>query len=223
MARTSSATSRSRSSCPDDVVIADRPAIGQLIHAYERTHSSVVAVMRGARRRRSRATASSPPRSDESHLDGGRLRRMTAIVEKPDAGGRAVDPRGHRALRPDAQDLRQARADPARRRWRDPADRRDRGAHGRAVGLHLRVRGRPLRRRDDDGLAPGDGRPRAPAARPRARSSAPTCGASTSADRRACHGRAGRHDGRPARVLRYDARRAASGGATHPRNAGRTA
>ena len=30
---------------PDDVVIADRPAIGQLIHAYDRTHSSVVAVM----------------------------------------------------------------------------------------------------------------------------------------------------------------------------------
>src|SRR5512142_2920877 len=29
----------------DDVVVADRPCIGQLIHAYEKTHSSVVAVM----------------------------------------------------------------------------------------------------------------------------------------------------------------------------------
>src|ERR687896_1699707 len=29
----------------DDVVVAERPCIGQLVHAYERTHSSVVAVM----------------------------------------------------------------------------------------------------------------------------------------------------------------------------------
>ena len=30
---------------PDDVVVADRPCIGQLIHAYQQTHASVVAVM----------------------------------------------------------------------------------------------------------------------------------------------------------------------------------
>ena len=30
---------------PDDVVVADRPCIGQLIHAYHQTHGSVVAVM----------------------------------------------------------------------------------------------------------------------------------------------------------------------------------
>ena len=30
---------------PDDVVVGDRPCIGQLIHAYEQTHGSVVAVM----------------------------------------------------------------------------------------------------------------------------------------------------------------------------------
>src|SRR4026209_413674 len=30
---------------PDDVVIGDRPCIGQLIHAYHQTHGSVVAVM----------------------------------------------------------------------------------------------------------------------------------------------------------------------------------
>src|SRR5207245_3644986 len=29
----------------DDVVVGDRPCIGQLIHAYNQTHSSVVAVM----------------------------------------------------------------------------------------------------------------------------------------------------------------------------------
>ena len=30
---------------PDDVVVGDRPCIGQLIHAYHQTHGSVVAVM----------------------------------------------------------------------------------------------------------------------------------------------------------------------------------
>src|SRR5688572_31374774 len=30
---------------PDDVVVADRPCIGQLIDAYQQTHASVVAVM----------------------------------------------------------------------------------------------------------------------------------------------------------------------------------
>src|SRR5260221_13661402 len=30
---------------PDDVVISERPCIGQLIHAYEQSHGSVVAVM----------------------------------------------------------------------------------------------------------------------------------------------------------------------------------
>ena len=67
----------------------------------------------------------------------------TGVVEKPAPGRRAVEPRHHRALRADAQDLRQARADAARRRRRDPADRRDRGPDGGAARLRLRVRGRP--------------------------------------------------------------------------------
>ncbi len=69
---------------PDDVVIADRPAIGQLIHAYERTHASVVAVMQVPEREVSRygVVATEPP---EGELDGGRLRRMTSIIEKPAA------------------------------------------------------------------------------------------------------------------------------------------
>jgi UTP--glucose-1-phosphate uridylyltransferase len=67
---------------PDDVVIADRPSIGQLIHAYERTHSSIVAVMRVPDEEVSRyGVVDSEP--DESNLDGGRLRRMTSIIEKP--------------------------------------------------------------------------------------------------------------------------------------------
>jgi UTP--glucose-1-phosphate uridylyltransferase len=67
---------------PDDVVVADRPAIGQLIHAYEQTHSSVVAVadVPAAEVSRYGIVAAEV---DETHGDGGRLRRMTAIVEKP--------------------------------------------------------------------------------------------------------------------------------------------
>ena len=53
---------------------------------------------------------------------------LRGLVEKPSAGGGAQRPGGHRPLRPDAQDLREARADATRRRRRDPADRRDRGA-----------------------------------------------------------------------------------------------
>jgi UTP--glucose-1-phosphate uridylyltransferase len=67
---------------PDDVVIADRPCIGQLIHAYEQTHASVVAVMQVAPEEVSRYGIVAAE-TDESHLDGGRLRRMTRIVEKP--------------------------------------------------------------------------------------------------------------------------------------------
>ena len=68
---------------PDDVVIADRPAIGQLIHAYEQTHSSVVAVADVPTAEVSRYGIVAAE-IDESHVDGGRLQRMTAIVEKPE-------------------------------------------------------------------------------------------------------------------------------------------
>ncbi len=68
---------------PDDVVIADRPCIGQLIHAYEQTHSSVVAVMEVPHEDTSRygIIASEP---SEDPLDHGRLHRVTRLVEKPD-------------------------------------------------------------------------------------------------------------------------------------------
>jgi UTP--glucose-1-phosphate uridylyltransferase len=67
---------------PDDVVIADRPCIGQLIHAYEQTHASTVAVMQvpAAEVSRYGIVAAEPAGSD---LDSGRLRRMSRIVEKP--------------------------------------------------------------------------------------------------------------------------------------------
>jgi UTP--glucose-1-phosphate uridylyltransferase len=69
---------------PDDVVIADRPSIGQLIHAYDRTHSSVVAVMRVPDAEISRyGVVDTEP--DEGNPENGRLRRMTSIIEKPAA------------------------------------------------------------------------------------------------------------------------------------------
>ena len=67
---------------PDDVCIGDRPVIGQLIHAYHQTHSSVVAVMEVPPDETSRygVIASEPT---EDPLDHGRLHRVTRLVEKP--------------------------------------------------------------------------------------------------------------------------------------------
>ena len=66
----------------DDVVVGERPCIGQLIHAYQQTHSSVVAVMevpRGgdAALRRDRRRALSRGATSVST-------RSTGLVEKPD-------------------------------------------------------------------------------------------------------------------------------------------
>jgi UTP--glucose-1-phosphate uridylyltransferase len=70
---------------PDDVVVADRPCIGQLMHAYEQTHASTVAVMQVPEADVTRYGVVGAEAPD-SQLDGGRLRRMTRIVEKPTAG-----------------------------------------------------------------------------------------------------------------------------------------
>ena len=67
---------------PDDVVIGDRPCIGQLIHAYHQQHSSVIAVMEVPNEDTSRyGVISGEPVEDE--LDGHRTYRVTSIVEKP--------------------------------------------------------------------------------------------------------------------------------------------
>jgi UTP--glucose-1-phosphate uridylyltransferase len=70
---------------PDDVVVADRPCIGQLIHAYHQTHASIVAVMEVPAEDTGRygIIASEP---SEDPLDHGRLHRVTALVEKPPPG-----------------------------------------------------------------------------------------------------------------------------------------
>src|SRR3954471_16682205 len=57
---------------PDDIVVADRPAIGQLIHAYEQAHCSVVAVANVPAEEVSRYGIVAAE-IDEEHRNGGRL------------------------------------------------------------------------------------------------------------------------------------------------------
>ncbi len=63
----------------DDVVVSERPCIGQLIHAYTQTHSSVVAVMEVPPEETSRYGGIAGEQADGDD----RLYRMTDIVEKP--------------------------------------------------------------------------------------------------------------------------------------------
>src|SRR5215210_925451 len=65
----------------DDVVVGDVPCIGQLVRAYERVHSSVVAVMQVPQdeTRRYGVIATEGPMPDDD-----RLYRVTGLVEKPD-------------------------------------------------------------------------------------------------------------------------------------------
>ncbi len=65
----------------DDVVVSERPCIGQLIHAYERTHASVVAVTRIPRQDTARyGMIAGVPVDDEPD---GRLYKLSRLVEKP--------------------------------------------------------------------------------------------------------------------------------------------
>jgi UTP--glucose-1-phosphate uridylyltransferase len=69
---------------PDDVVIGERPAIGQLIHAYQQTHGSVLAVAEvpADETYRYGIVGTVPP--EDTHDP--RLHRVTHVVEKPAAG-----------------------------------------------------------------------------------------------------------------------------------------
>jgi UTP--glucose-1-phosphate uridylyltransferase len=69
----------------DDVVVGDRPCIGQLIEAYEQTHASVVAVMEVPREDTGRyGVVDVEP--TEAGIPDGRLHRIRGVVEKPDPG-----------------------------------------------------------------------------------------------------------------------------------------
>jgi UTP--glucose-1-phosphate uridylyltransferase len=65
----------------DDVVVGERPCIGQLIHAYEKTHSSVVAVMEVPREETCRYGVIDGQAASE---DDSRLYKVSGLVEKPD-------------------------------------------------------------------------------------------------------------------------------------------
>jgi len=64
----------------DDVVVGERPCIGQLIHAYEKTHSSVVAVMEVPHEETYRYGVI----AGEAAPDDDRLYKVSGLVEKPD-------------------------------------------------------------------------------------------------------------------------------------------
>jgi UTP--glucose-1-phosphate uridylyltransferase len=67
---------------PDDVVVGDRPCIGQLIHVNQQTHASVVAVMEVPNEETSRyGVIAAEPTADP--LDHGRLHKVSRLVEKP--------------------------------------------------------------------------------------------------------------------------------------------
>jgi UTP--glucose-1-phosphate uridylyltransferase len=65
----------------DDVVVGERPCIGQLVHAYEKTHSSVVAVMEVPREETSRYGVIAGDPADPADP---RLYKVSGLVEKPD-------------------------------------------------------------------------------------------------------------------------------------------
>jgi UTP--glucose-1-phosphate uridylyltransferase len=67
----------------DDVVVGERPCIGQLIHAYAQTHSSVVAVMEVPPDETSRYGVIGGRRVDDGD---GRLWKIDQVVEKPAPG-----------------------------------------------------------------------------------------------------------------------------------------
>ncbi len=66
----------------DDVIVGDRPCIGQLVHAYTQTHSSIVAVMEVPNEETNRygVIAGEPV---EGTLNHGRLYKVSRLVEKP--------------------------------------------------------------------------------------------------------------------------------------------
>jgi UTP--glucose-1-phosphate uridylyltransferase len=68
---------------PDDVVISDRPCIGQLIHTYHQHHGSVVAVTEVPHEETRRYGVIGGERMTEGH-DRDRTYRISQLVEKPE-------------------------------------------------------------------------------------------------------------------------------------------
>jgi UTP--glucose-1-phosphate uridylyltransferase len=73
----------------DDVVSAERPCVGQLIDAYQRTHASVVAVMQVPDEETSRYGVVDP--AARGHNGDERLHKVRGLVEKPEPGSAPSD------------------------------------------------------------------------------------------------------------------------------------
>ena len=141
----------------DDVVVGERPCIGQLIEAYQRTHCSVVAVTEVPHEDTCRygIIAGEPAGPDEDP----RLYKVSGLVEKPDPAQAPSDLAiiGRYILTTKIFDkLEQTQ------RWRDPAHRRHPSSDEGTGRLRVRFRRRALRCRHHDGLAQSVGRAGAP-------------------------------------------------------------
>ena len=194
----------------DDVVVGERPCIGQLIHAYHQTHASVVAVTEVPREETGRyGVIDGEPAGHDATTTSGSTGSTGSSRSRPrhDAPSNLAII-GRYVLTP---------------KIFDKLEQTPRGAGGEiqltdAIEAlmeeqdvyRLRVRGHALRRRHDDGLAEGVGRAGARSGRTSAPSSAATCATLRSGagapDRRArIVPGVEAHPGR--RPIRYDARR----------------
>ena len=160
---------------------------------------------------------------DRAGVRRGRTSRGSSeIVEKPTSPRSPVEPGRDRPLRLHPRDLRRPAGDDPGQGRRGPADRRHQPAGPAADGLRARVRGPPLRHREEARLPAGDGgaghRPRGP------RSRVPGASSPTSSSERSSSGepwRAPHHDhggGEHAVRRRGPGARSSSGSARSPRS-----
>ena len=119
----------------DDVIDAEPAGLKQMVDVFERVQGPVLAVERVPWDR-----VSSYGIVDIESESGGRLQGARSGGEA-EARGRAVEPRHHRPLHPDAGHLRGARGHVARPDRRDPAHQRHPPPPEEAPGLRLRIKG----------------------------------------------------------------------------------
>ena len=154
----------------DDIMVDDGELLRSMLDVHDRYGRSVMALLQVS----DDEISSYGCAAGEAVHEG--LIEVKTIVEKPPPRGSAVEPRGLRALRVHARDLRRARRHRARPRRRAPAHRRDLAAARGPERVRPAVRRGPARHRTEARLPAGQRRARARAARPRPPTS-PTCSA----------------------------------------------
>ena len=111
----------------DDLIDERDPLLTTMIAEHERTGATIIALMEVDPDHIHMYGAAAVEATDDPDVV-----RVTGLVEKPQARGRAVQPRGHRPLRADPGGLRHPRAHRAGQGRRDPAHRRAAGARRRS-------------------------------------------------------------------------------------------